>query len=108
VIVFRHADPSVPFLWEAASQPAGRWNADGEGPAHYFADTPDGAWAEFLRHEEITDPDDLAYVRRMGPSTSVARAVRVSLPAAVLTGGLENYYRCQSHARALRLRGRDE
>jgi len=26
----------------------------------YFADTPPGAWAELLRHEEITDPADLA------------------------------------------------
>lgn len=50
MIVFRHADPRFPFLWEIAEQSAARWHGDHEGPAHYFADTPDGAWAEFLRH----------------------------------------------------------
>jgi hypothetical protein len=64
VIVFRHADPRFPFLWESSLQPPGRWHGEGEGPAHYFADTPDGAWAEFLRHEEITDPADLPLIRR--------------------------------------------
>lgn len=64
MIVFRHADPSLPFLWEDASQPPARWHGDGEGPVQYFTDTPDGAWAEFLRHEEIKDPRDLATVRR--------------------------------------------
>jgi hypothetical protein len=49
-------------LWEAASQPAARWHADGEGPAQYLADTPVGAWAEFLRHEGITDEADLSGV----------------------------------------------
>ena len=64
MIVFRHADPRFPFLWETASQPSGRWHAAGQGPAHYLADTPFGAWAELLRHEEITDTADLAGVRR--------------------------------------------
>ena len=63
MIAFRHADPRFPFLWEDSSQPAGRWNMPGQ-LTHYFADTPDGAWAEFLRHEEIFDPEDLLTVRR--------------------------------------------
>ena len=58
---FRHTDPRFPFLWAGASQPAGRWNRKGE-LTHYFNDTPDGAWAEFLRHEEIDDPEDLATI----------------------------------------------
>jgi hypothetical protein len=64
MIGFRQCDPRFPYLWDGSSQPAGRWHAEGDGPAHYFADTPDGAWAELLRHEEITDPADLATVRR--------------------------------------------
>ena len=63
MIAFRHADPRFPFLWEDSSQPAGRWNTAGQ-LTHYFTDTPDGAWAEFLRHEEIFDPEDLLTVRR--------------------------------------------
>jgi RES domain-containing protein len=62
VIAFRHADRRFPFLWEGSGQPAGRWNATGDSPIHYFADTPDGAWAEFLRHEGITSPEDLATI----------------------------------------------
>ncbi len=64
MIAFRQCDARCPFLWEGAAQPEGRWHAAGEGPAHYFADTPDGAWADFLRHEEIRDAADLATIRR--------------------------------------------
>ena len=64
MIAFRHCDRRWPFLWESAVQPQARWHGEGEGPVQYLADTPDGAWAEFLRHEEITDEADLAGVSR--------------------------------------------
>ncbi len=107
MIVFRQADPRQPFLWSDASQPAARWHADGEGPAHYFADTPDGAWAEFLRHEEITDPEDAATLRRALWAVEIGDEPLkpASLPAAVLTGGRDTYRACQDHARRLRRRG---
>jgi hypothetical protein len=107
VIVFRQADPRYPFLWSDASQPAARWHRDGDGPAHYFADTPDGAWAELLRHEEITDPEDAATVRRALWAVDIGDEPleASSLPAAVLTGGAETHRRCQDHARRLRARG---
>jgi hypothetical protein len=107
MIVFRQADPRYPFLWSDASQPAGRWHGEGEGPAHYFADTPDGAWAELVRHEELTDPDDLGTIRRALWAIDIGDAPfkAVSLPAAVVTGGLDTYRACQDHARRLRTRG---
>jgi hypothetical protein len=107
VIVFRQVDARYPFLWEDRLQPAGRWHGDGEGPAHYFSDTPDGAWAEFIRHEEITDPADLPTIRRQMWAVDIgdAPAVPVDLPAAVLTGGPETYARCQQRARTLRAEG---
>jgi len=107
MIAFRQVDARYPFLWADASQPAGRWHAEGEGPAHYFADTPDGAWAEFLRHEEITDPDDLLTIRRQMWAVEIgdAAAKSVALPADVLSGGIDTYARCQEHARTLRGRG---
>jgi hypothetical protein len=106
MIVFRQADPRYPFLWSDASQPAGRWHAAGEGPAHYFADTPDGAWAELLRHEEITDPEDAATVRRALWAVEIGDEPGhpVSLPASV-AGGRRTYPSCQDHARQLRTRG---
>ena len=107
MIVFRQADARYPFLWEDAAQPAGRWHAAGEGPAHYFADTPDGAWAEFLRHEEIDDPADLPTIRRQMWAVEIgdAPAVAVDLPASALHGSAESYARCQQRASALRAKG---
>ena len=76
MIAFRHCDRRWPFLWESAVQPQARWHGDGEGPVQYLADTPDGAWAEFLRHEEITDEADLA-----GVSRALQQPCLVTLPA---------------------------
>jgi hypothetical protein len=107
MIVFRQADPRFPFLWSESSQPAGRWHAEGAGPAHYFADTPDGAWAELLRHEEITEAEDVATIRRAMWAIEIGDEAcqPVSLPDAVMTGGLHTYPRCQVHAAALRANG---
>jgi hypothetical protein len=107
MIAFRQVDSRFPFLWEDASQPAGRWHAAGEGPAHYFADTPDGAWAEFLRHEEITDAADLATIRRQVWAVDIGEAYAepVSLPAEVMRGGRQTYTTCQKEAAAMRARG---
>ena len=107
MIGFRHADPRYPFLWESRSQPAGRWHGAGEGPAHYFSDTPDGAWAEFLRHEEITDPQDLAGIRCAMWAIDLGDepTAHPALPSAVLMGGPDTYARCQAEARRLRTQG---
>jgi hypothetical protein len=103
VIGFRHTDRRFTFLWKGPEQPPGRWHGVGEGPAHYFADTPDGAWAEFLRHEEITSPEDLATIERalwaVGlPDDGYAEP---HVPEELLTGGLPSYAACQAEARRL-------
>lgn len=107
MIGFRQADPRYPFLWSDPAQPAARWHGDGEGPAHYFADTPDGAWAELLRHEEIHDPADVATLRRALWVVELGEqpARSASLTAAVMTGDRDTYWACQAHARRLRARG---
>lgn len=107
---FRHGDPRYPFAWEGAGQPAARWHEEGEGPACYLADTPDGAWAEFLRHEEITDAEDLADVRRRVWAVEVDQrvvdaAARPDLEPTTLYGGLETYPACCDEARRLRSGG---
>ena len=75
---------------------------------HYFAETPDGAWAEFLRHEEITDPADLAGVARSIWSIELPRPPRARprLATATLMGGTSTYGDCQREARRMRARGR--
>ncbi|MEE8526725.1 MAG: RES domain-containing protein [Thermoanaerobaculia bacterium] len=107
MIVFRHADPRFHFLWESSDQPAGRWHGDGEGPAHYFADTPHGAWAELLRHEEIRDVEDLAGIRRALWAVDVPRlpTARPRLDDTVLSGGPESYVACRAEAARRRARG---
>ncbi len=106
-LCFRHCDWRLPFLWQSDRLPAARWHGDGDGPANYFADTPIGAWAEFLRHEEITGPADLAGIQRSLwlvelPDDGYA-APRLS--ATVKTGGLSSYPTCQAEARRLRRKG---
>lgn len=104
MIVFRHADSRFPFLWESGDQPAARWHGHGEGPVAYFAETPDGAWAEFLRHEEITDPSDLAGVSRSIWAVELVDPPMAapSLPFDVMTGDRSTYPACQDEARRVR------
>ena len=105
MIAFRHTDPRFPFLREDASQPTGRWNATGE-LTHYFCDTPDGAWAEFLRHEEIDDPEDILTIRRALWAVDIGDAPTQipDLPYETMTGGLETWPVCQKAAQQHRTR----
>ncbi len=107
MIVFRHTDPRFPFLWEGDGQPAGRWNRDGEGTVNSFADTPEGAWAELLRHEEIAEPDDVVEIRRSMWSVEIGELpnARPSLPRSTLTGGARSYPACRRETDRLRERG---
>jgi hypothetical protein len=74
---------------------------------HYLSDTSDGAWAEFLRHEEITEPVDLSGIQRTMWAVEVGDAPtrRSGLPLAVVTGGAESYARCRTYAGRLRAEG---
>ena len=104
MIGYRQVDPRFPFLWETPSQPPGRWHADGEGPVHYFADSADGAWAEFLRLEEITDPDDVTTSRRALWSVEIGRKPTIvpRLHKSTMIGGEATYPACRAEARRLR------
>jgi hypothetical protein len=110
VILFRQADPRFPFLAEAeASQAAGRWHDADDAPVQYLADTPDGAWAEFLRHEEIRDLADLDGIRRTLWAVEIqdAPSGHPELPLPVLLGDPSTYGDCQVEARRLRKLGHD-
>lgn len=109
MIWFRQVDPRRPFLWESPRQVAGRWHAADEGPVQYLSDTPDGAWAEFLRHEGIDDPTTLSVIRRRLWAVEVPenseQIGRPRLFARTVRGGLETYPACQEEARRLRRGG---
>ena len=109
MILFRDCDRRFPFLWETADQPAARWHAHREGPAQYLADTPSGAWAEFLRHEGITEEADLAGVERALWAVDVAvdtiAFAAPKLARGAQFGGIDSYPGCQVEARRLRATG---
>lgn len=110
MIVFRVCDSRFPFLWDAAAgahQPPARWHGNGEGPVQYFADTPTGAWAEVLRHEEITDPADLAGLSARIWAIHIAdiEMHEPKLSRAALTSRSDGYETCRQEARRLRAAG---
>lgn len=110
MILYRHAPPAFPFLWETPEQPPGRWHGPNEGPAHYLADTPDGAWAEFLRHEGISVLEELAGIDRAiwaveVPDATVATAAEPGVAPEILRGGADTYEACRREARRVRREG---
>ena len=108
MIVFRNSDRDVPFFWESDAQRAGRWHEDGGGPAQYLSSTPDAAWAEFLRHQEIDDPADLAGIERCLWAAEIPDDEPVglpALPAALLRGDVSSYPACRAEARRIRSTG---
>ncbi len=105
MIVFRNTDVDVPFFREDVDQPEARWHGPSEGPTQYLSTTPDAAWAEFLRHQGIDDPADLAGVERAMWAVELPDDEPVAepaLPAVVLLGGADSYDTCQREARRLR------
>ena len=107
MIWYRHCDARYPFLWADSAQPPARWHGPGEGPANYFADTPDGAWAEFLRHEEIVALEDLAGISRAiwAVDVRIDEPATPTLPRREMIGDEETYSACQQEARKIRLLG---
>jgi len=102
---FRNTDIDTPFFWTSARQPAARWHAAGEGPVQYLSTSPDASWAEFLRHQGIADPADLAGIERTMWAVELDDAdpeVRPTLPADTMTGDVASYSACQAEAGDLR------
>lgn len=63
LLAFRQTDYDVPF-WARNNSYDGRWNVAGDPPTQYWSMHPDGAWAEFLRQEELQDAADVRLIRR--------------------------------------------
>lgn len=108
MIVFRNTDVDIPFFRDSDRQPAARWHGDGEGPAQYTSSTPDASWAEFLRHDGITDAGDLEGVERTMWAVEIPDVEPTRMPAlpiGTLTGGLGSYPECQKEAAGLRASG---
>lgn len=61
-VAFRWSTYDVPF-WARPNTRTGRWNRLGNEPTQYWSLSPDAAWAELIRHEDLTTEDELDLVR---------------------------------------------
>lgn len=59
---FRWSSYDVPF-WGRPNTRDNRWNYADVGPTQYWALTPEAAWAELIRHEDLQTEDELDLVR---------------------------------------------
>jgi RES domain-containing protein len=62
LVGFRYSSCDAPF-WVRPNTHAQRWNASLEGPTQYWSSTPDGAWAEHIRFNDIRTEAELDEVR---------------------------------------------
>jgi RES domain-containing protein len=60
--LFRWTSYDVPF-WARANTRPGRWNTEREAPTQYWSMTPEAAWAELVRAEDLRTEADLDLVR---------------------------------------------
>lgn len=109
-VMYRVCNHLFPFLWHTPAQPAARWHALEDGPVQYLADSPEGAWAEVLRHAEATTPDEVLEQQRSVWAITMPGTLNLgvpNLPPDVLIGGEDTYAACQAEARRLRDAGHD-
>jgi RES domain-containing protein len=62
ITLFRYTDYDVPF-WSRPNSRPGRWHRRGDPPTQYWSMTPDAAWAELIRAENLRSEADLDLVR---------------------------------------------
>lgn len=103
---FRACDRRFPFLWATQDQPPARWHDAGDGPCHYLATTAKGAWAEVVRHEHVTELEDLLDLElSLWSVEAPVPAVAPVLPLDVLTGDETTYPACRAEAQRLQAAG---
>jgi hypothetical protein len=109
ITLYRQCDSRFAFLWASERQPEGRWHAPGNGPVQYLASSPDGAWAELLRHEGIHEIDDLGGITRALWAVELAEVpeARPSLDDATSRGDQASYPACQVEAERIREGGNE-
>jgi hypothetical protein len=114
-VAFRHSRFPTPFWARPNAQP-GRWHAPGDGPTQYLSLSPEGAWAELIRREDVSDDDAVAAIRvpiwiasiaadGLADYRDLGRAEAAGLSAEALVD--EDYGPCQREGRRLRSLGYD-
>jgi hypothetical protein len=60
--LFRYTSYDVPF-WVRPNSRSGRWHVSGDPPTQYWSMTPDAAWAELIRSENLRTEAELDELR---------------------------------------------
>lgn len=120
-LAHREVDPHWPPLYRGAgeaipTQESGRWHRQGEGYAQYMSLDPMGAWAEFVRREEIRDETRRRAARRnlwritveetdIADLSSFERLAICGLDPEIATGKWEHSHRLADELREAGYRG---
>jgi RES domain-containing protein len=110
---YRWADYDTP-LWVRPNSSAQRWNGTREVPAQYLSLSPEGAWAELIRCEDLTSPAEVRLVRmpmwvlsvhetRIADYATFEKAEAAGFPREALVD--DDHERCRAEAARLRERG---
>jgi RES domain-containing protein len=110
---FRYANYDTPF-WSRPNTRPGRWHLPEDGPTQYLSMSPEGAWAELIRFEQLQTEWDVAQVRTKiwVADLNVAHLVDYSTFEKAHAAGFdpealvdEDYRRCQDEGARLRSLG---
>lgn len=73
---YRYSSYDTP-LWSRPNSEGGRWHSPGDGPTQYLALSTDAAWAELIRHEQLTSEQEVSLVHIQMWSLQVDQALVV-------------------------------
>lgn len=109
-VAFRYSDYDTP-LWARPNTEDGRWHLARTDPTQYLCLSPDGCWADLMRHEDLRTEIDVALVRmplwvlklseeRIADYSTFDKAETAGFPPDALVD--EDWQRCQAEASRLK------
>lgn len=112
-IAYRWSDYDTP-LWARPNSSAQRWNRTRETPTQYLSLSPEGAWAELIRAEDLASVADVRHVSmplwalqvretHVADYATFERAAAAGFPPEALVD--EDHERCRAEGTRLREHG---
>jgi RES domain-containing protein len=112
-VAFRYSDYDMPF-WARANTLDGRWHCAATQPTQYLSLSPDAAWADRIRHENLRNELEVAMIRmplwvamidenRIADYATFDKAEAAGFPPDALVD--DDWTRCQEEGERLRALG---